>query len=606
VRTIATAGHVDHGKSSLVLALTGTDPDRLAEEKARQLTIDLGYAFTTLPSGREIGFVDVPGHVRFLKNMLAGVGAVDVAMLVVAADDGWMPQTEEHLQLLELLGVVDGVVVVNKADAVDADTLELAQLLVGERLAASPWADAPVVVCDALSGRGLDELRVALDAVLDAAPEPNDTGRARLWIDRAFAARGAGTVVTGTLAGGGLRTDDELVVARTGQRARVRGIESGHRRADVVEPGARVALNLVGVERHDLERGDALVHADDWVLGRVLDVALAGASADGWRSYMEDAGGVTRAELLVYAGSGEHHASARFLDDGPHFARLRVDVSLAVAPGDHLVVRDPGRAATIGGATVLDVDSTLRARHAVTALAQPLGPRLLASHGWLTLADLARRGGLAREAADALASAMVADGAARSLGIWLVAPAAVDALQARAIDLVEQRHHDQPMAAGLELATLAAALGLDAARTRALVDDIEDLTTDREVVAEVTHAPAGATSEAGAALLAALDDSPFAPSEDTLQAADPGLVRALLRDGSLVDVGGTVFTRAAVERARGVVREELAARGEVTVGVMRDRLASTRKYVVPLLEQFDREGLTRRRGDTRVAGPTAS
>src|SRR5262245_12020478 len=378
MRVVATAGHVDHGKSPLVLALTGTDPDRLAEEKQRQLTIDLGYAFTTLPSGREIGFVDVPGHVRFLKNMLAGVGAVDVAVLVVAADDGWMPPTEEHLQLLELLGVVHGVVVVSKADMVDEDTLELAQLLVSERLATSSWSSAPIVVCDALSGRGLDDLRAALDAVLDLAPEPVDSSRPRLWVDRTFAARGAGPVVTGTLAGGALRTDDELTVARTGQRARVRSIESGHQRADSVEPGARVALNLVGVEHRELERGDALVRADDWRVGTVLDVELASTDDGAWRDYVEDTGRATRAELLVYAGSGEQHATARFLDDGPRFARLRLDTQSALAPGDHLVLRDSGRSATIGGATVLDVDSPLRARDAVAALTQPLGPRLLA------------------------------------------------------------------------------------------------------------------------------------------------------------------------------------------------------------------------------------
>src|SRR5690242_20462224 len=218
MRTVATAGHVDHGKSSLVLALTGTDPDRFPEEKARGLTIDLGFAFTTLPSGQEVGFVDVPGHVRFIKNMLAGVGAVDVVMLVVAANEGWMPQSEEHLRIIELLGVRHGLVCLTKADLVDEDTLELARLALDERLAASVLGDAPVVVCDAVSGRGLDDVRAGLDTVLATAPEPVDRDRPRLWVDRVFAAKGAGTVVTGTLAGGSLRVDDEVEVGPRGGR----------------------------------------------------------------------------------------------------------------------------------------------------------------------------------------------------------------------------------------------------------------------------------------------------------------------------------------------------------------------------------------------------
>ena len=193
MRTIATAGHVDHGKSSLVLALTGTDPDRFPEEKARGLTIDLGFAFATLASGTEIAFVDVPGHVRFIKNMLAGVGAVDLALLVVAATEGWMPQTEEHLRILELLGITHGMVAITKADLVDEETIELAALEVTEHLEGTPLADAPIVVCDSLSGRGLDDVRRTLDDVLVHAPSVRDVGRPRLWIDRVFAAKGAGT-----------------------------------------------------------------------------------------------------------------------------------------------------------------------------------------------------------------------------------------------------------------------------------------------------------------------------------------------------------------------------------------------------------------------------
>ena len=272
MRTVATAGHVDHGKSALVRALTGTDPDRLAEEKARGLTIDLGFAFTTLPSGTEVGFVDVPGHVRFIKNMLAGVGAVEVAMFVVAANESWMPQSEEHGAILDLLGVRSGMVAITKADLVDEETLLVTQLEVEEHLAGTALADAPVVVCDSVSGRGVEDVRAALDDVLAAAPAPRDLDRPRLWIDRVFAAHGAGTIVTGTLTTGRLAVGDEVLAGT--HPARIRGIETAGRRLDQAEPGTRVALNLAGVEHRELRRGDAVVRPGQWATPAVVDVAV--------------------------------------------------------------------------------------------------------------------------------------------------------------------------------------------------------------------------------------------------------------------------------------------------------------------------------------------
>src|SRR5262249_32919932 len=286
VRPVATAGHVDHGKSTVVHALTGTDPDRFPEEKQRGLTIDLGYAFTTLPSGEEVGFVDVPGHVRFIKNMLAGVGAVDVVMLVVAANEGWMPQSEEHLHILELLGVSFGLVCLTKADLVDDDTCELARLEVDDRLAQSAFAEAPIVVCDALSGRGLDDVRSALDGVLGAAPRPIDRDRPRLWVDRVFAAKGAGTIVTGTLVRGAPRGDETGEGSARAERARIRAIETAHQKLDVAAPGARVALNLAGpgIDRNSLRRGDAVVRPGQWELTDVIDVELGALPGNDFRN----------------------------------------------------------------------------------------------------------------------------------------------------------------------------------------------------------------------------------------------------------------------------------------------------------------------------------
>ena len=295
MRTVATAGHVDHGKSSLVIALTGTDPDRFPEEKARGLTIDLGFAFCTLASGTEVGFVDVPGHVRFIKNMLAGVGAVDLALVVVAATEGWMPQSEEHLRVLELLGVTRGLVVITKADLVDEETLDIAQLEIEDRLADSPLRGAPIVRCDSISGRGIDDVRAALDELLAGAPPPADTGCARLWVDRVFAAKGAGTVVTGTLTRGPLSVDEDVEVGSAPRRARVRTIETAGRRVTTVAPGARVALNLVGVDHDEIRRGDAVVTVGGWTRARVADVAL---------EWVPGAKRRKRGRLQAYVGSG--------------------------------------------------------------------------------------------------------------------------------------------------------------------------------------------------------------------------------------------------------------------------------------------------------------
>ena len=252
MRVVATAGHVDHGKSSLVLALTGTDPDRFEEEKRRGLTIDLGFAHTTLPSGAGISFIDVPGHVRFLRNMLAGVGGVDACLFVVAATEGWKPQSEEHLRILELLGIGHGVVALTKVDLVDDEGRELAVLDIGDHVAGTFLDGAPVVPVSVTTGEGLDDLRAALDDLVATTPQAVDRSRPRLWIDRVFAAKGSGTVVTGTLTGGSLTRDHAVVVEPGGRPARVRSIQSLGSGIDRIGPGNRVALNLAGIAHDDI------------------------------------------------------------------------------------------------------------------------------------------------------------------------------------------------------------------------------------------------------------------------------------------------------------------------------------------------------------------
>ena len=599
MRVVATAGHVDHGKSSLVLALTGTDPDRWPEEKTRGLTIDLGFAFTTLPSGQELGFVDVPGHVRFLKNMLAGVGAVEAAVLVVAATEGWMPQSEEHLRILDLLGISHGLAVISKADLVDDDLLELARMEVEERLAqAGSFTPTEVLAVDSRSGRGLEELRVALDAMLAKAPLATDRGRPRLWVDRVFAAKVAGTIVTGTMAGGTLSLDAEVLILPGRKRARVRHIESHHEELAEAGPGRRVALNLAGVDHSELARGSALVLPDQWAVTSVVDATLT-ALPD-----IELHQGMYKA----YIGSGEHNVRLRLIRPASEsgdglFGRLRLDAPLPLQPGDRIVLRDSGSQATAGGAEVLDVSPVGRARLAADRLPLPAAERILAGRPWLRPGEIGPLAGVGPDEAKHLAEELVRSGAARPAGEHLVATERLDEIRRRALELVAGHHRRQPLEPGFDLPALAAALGLDAARARAALEGTEGLVVEQGRARLSSHRGRVAGEPEAQRLLAALDAVPFSPPAPADVGGSPEIVRGLLREGLLVDLDGAIFTATAVEKARQVVREGFERHGSLTVSQARDLLGSSRKYVLAILAHFDAEGVTRRRGDERFPGP---
>ena len=581
MRVVATAGHVDHGKSTLVLALTGTDPDRFPEEKARGLTIDLGFAFATLPSGTDIGFVDVPGHTRFIKNMLAGVGAVDVAMLIVAANEGWKPQSEEHVRILDLLNVRHGIVVVTKSDLVDAETLEIAILEVDEHVAGTSFEGLEIVTCAARSGRGLDDVRAALDRALASAPSARNVGRPRLWIDRVFAAKGAGTIVTGTLTGGAVNVDDDLDAGS--HRVRVRGIESHGTSLARGEPGSRVALNLAGVDHHELTRGDAVIRADQWRAVVVLDVELTLLPGVELRR---------RGRLTAAVGSGEHRVWCRRLDD--RFARLRFATAIALAPGDRIVLRDPGTAATVAGATVVDVTPVRKAREAPARLELSPGARLLAD-GWLPVTGLDTRTGLTPD--DAVALVTAAGG--EPIGEWIIDPGLAAELRDRTIETVAAHHRDHPDDSGIALSALGGQLGLDIPRLAAVLTTMPLMAITGGLVHVINHSGRASNSEAARTFIAALEAAPFAPPAPE----DLALAKALAREGAIVELDGIFFALTAITAARDRVIEALRAKGSITIADARDTLGSTRKYVVPLMTSMDREGVTRRRGDDRIPGP---
>jgi len=567
VHVVATAGHVDHGKSTLVKALTGTDPDRFAEEKARGLTIDLGFATTTLPSGAALSLVDVPGHVRFIKNMLAGVGAVDACLFVVAATEGWKPQSEEHLRILELLGVRHGVVALTKVGPADDDLVDLAHLEVEERVAGTFLEGAPVVNTDAPTGVGLDNLRAALDDLLAATPTAVDHGRPRLWIDRAFSARGAGTVVTGTLTGGRLHTDDELAVHPAGSPVRVRSLQNHHAERDELPPGSRCAVNLVGVAHDEVVRGHVLVRSDQWHHTTVVDASLRVLDR-------LDHPVSRRGAHVVYLGSGEHPVRMRILgpdalDPGTEGAvRIHLPEPLPLLPGDRFVLRESGRAETVGGGEVLDVDPTERASRARPDRSVD---RVVRERGWVPVDELERLTGERREP---------------DLDRWVVDPVVIH----RTLEDLRNALADAGPR-GLDLVGLG-----ELARAAVVLLDDAEVEAGRLV-------PAGVADPlADHPFVAALAASPFVPPSP--DGVDRGELRELVRRGDVVEVEGIFFASSAVDAAASLAARLLVDHPEgFTVSTFREEAGNTRKHAMPLLARLDATGMTRRRGDLRIAGP---
>jgi len=567
VHVVATAGHVDHGKSTLVEALTGTDPDRFAEEKARGLTIDLGFAATTLPSGAALSLVDVPGHVRFLKNMLAGVGAVDACLFVVAATEGWKPQSEEHLRILELLGIGHGVIALTKVGPADEDLVDLARLEITEQVEGTFLEGAAVVATDAPTGLGLDDLRAALDNLVAATPTAVDHGRPRLWVDRAFSAKGAGTVVTGTLSGGALRVDDELAIHPAGTTVRVRSLENHHASHLELPPGSRCAVNLVGAAHDEVVRGDALVRSDQWHHTTVFDASL---------QVLErlDHPVSRRGAHVLYLGSGEHPVRMRIL--GPDAlepgsegsVRIHLPQPLPLLPGDRFVLRESGRSETVGGGEVLDVDPTEKAS---TARPDRSVDRVVKERGWVDADELERLTGERRDP---------------DVDRWVVDPEMLHETLERLRDAVDSVG---PM--GLELSGLGPF-------ERAVAGLLGDA-----VIEAGRLVPVGAVDPlADHPFVAALAASPFTPPGP--DGVDRGELRELVRRGDVIEVEGIFYSASAIDAAA-----RLAARLLVddpdgfTVSAFREAAGNTRKHAMPLLSHLDGTGMTRRRGDVRIAGP---
>jgi selenocysteine-specific elongation factor len=625
---VGTAGHIDHGKSSLVEALTGTHPDRLEEEKRRGITIDLGFAFLA-SEGVQLGFVDVPGHERFVGNMLAGAAGVDLVMLVIAADESLKPQTREHFDICRLLGVQHGLVVLTKSDLVDRDSLDLVRLEAEEYLRGSFLEASPMVAVSARTGAGLEELKKALVGQAARVPGKDASRDFRLPIDRAFAIKGFGTVITGTLESGHVAPEDEVELFPSGTRLRVRGVQSGGRFVERAEAGQRTAVNLAGIDHHLLRRGMTLAAPGRYRATRRIDVQLELLPGAPKLKH--------RAQVHFHSGSFEAMAEvallgrAELLPGDRTFAQLKLHESVLVLPGDRFIIRQSSPLITIGGGTVLDpIPRRLRAGEAprqayLSAVERRDRTEMLGTLVERSLFGLPRKGIAARTGwTDPEIDEAVRDNAsAKRIRViaadspLLYPAAAFDELKRKVADRVEQFHRENPLRPGIPREELRAAL---ARRLRPEIfrSVAEELVVERklELAGELVKRAGAEVSllpeevKAKAEIEAAFASAGLAvPSVQEVLAKlsiearrSEKLLQLLLRDKALLRVTSElIFHRDALRDLRGKLASYKRAKGErISVPVFKDLTGITRKYAIPLLEYLDRERVTRRQGDERV------
>jgi len=626
VHVIGTAGHVDHGKSTLVQALTGINPDRLREEQEREMTIDLGFAWLTLPNGESVGIVDVPGHRDFIENMLAGVGGIDAALFVIAADEGVMPQTREHLAILDLLRIPGGVVALTKIDLIDdPDWLELVQADVSEALQGTVLDGAPIIPVSARTGQGLAELTAALQEVLARTPPRPDRGRPRLWIDRVFTIGGFGTVVTGTLVDGHLEVGQEVEILPRGLRARIRGLQTHKTRIQRAVPGSRVAINLTGISKQDLARGD-LVTTPGWLRPTTLtDVRM---------DLLHDAPFPLKHNAFVkfFCGSAETVARVRLLgtetlapgESG--WVQLELDDPLPLVRGDRFIIRIPSPAVTVGGGEVVDPNpgrKHRRFRPEVLARLETLARgtpaevllQTLERRGPLTVRDLLEVSGLGEAAPKALAELFSTGDAVVLDAVLEPAPARLvvsrswwSATTARMRDELAAYHARYPLRPGMSREELRSALRLDPRAyngllARAAADGliVDEAATVRLPEHQVRFTPQ--QQQAVDDLLARFRAAPYATPSVKEAAALVGeeVLGVLLARGDLVQVSPEVlFLRETYEEMVERIRAHIQQQGSITLAQVRDLFQTSRKYAQALLEYLDGVGVTRRVGDERV------
>ena len=615
---IGTAGHVDHGKSTLVEALTGIDPDRLREEKERGMTIDLGFAWLQLPSGNETSIVDVPGHERFVNNMLAGVGGIDLALLVVAADESVMPQTREHLAIIDLLRVERGLVAVTKRDLVDDDWLELVIADVEETLENTVLEGAAIYPVSAMTGEGLPELIDAIDSMLDDTPPKRDVGRPRLPIDRAFTISGFGTVVTGTLIDGKIETgqDVELVVA--GKSTRIRGLQTHKKGQTEAQPGTRVAANIINVSQDEVTRGEVLT-TEGWLRPTdAMDVRLRA---------IPDAPHPLRHNMYITVHSGSSEVVGRLrllerdtLEPGETgWAQLKLEAPLAVVKGDYYVIRS--NRTTLGGGNIVETHARRHRRNHLPTIERLETMELGSTQDVLLktietsepseFESLVRRANMDANTVKAELEAMASDSLIVPLGSesigsgsFLFTSGGWNGVVEKTRQSLEAFYRQFPLRRGAPKEELRSRLGMTAQVFNLAFARLKEQSVVEEDGAlarlpEYEPTLSARQSELVEAYIRTLESDPFSPPTDA--PLDDEVLNLLDEQGKVVRVSETVvYSTAAYEQMVEIISEYIRENGDISVANVRDVLGTSRKYALALMDYMDHKRITRRVGDTRV------
>jgi selenocysteine-specific elongation factor len=627
MKVIGTAGHVDHGKSQLVLALTGINPDRLKEEQERQMTIDLGFAWLTLPAGEQVGIIDVPGHRDFIENMLAGVGGIDAAMLVVAADEGVMPQTREHLAILDLLSIERCVVCLSKIDLVqDPEWRLLVRDELEQLLADTSLKDAPIVEVSALTGEGLDSLVHELERALTNVPERNDIQKPRLPVDRAFTISGFGTVVTGTLVDGKLETGKEVILLPSGAKGRVRGLQTHKTKVEQAIPGSRVALNVSGLEVSQIRRGDVVAYPGSYQPTTLLDVyceVLPGAGINiehnmEMKLFLAAAQRVVRVRVL---------GADVLLPGQAGWLQLRLDHALVAVKGDRFILRRPSPGITLGGGEVLDPHPMKRWRrwdqavltrleHLHRGAPSDLIKQNLLAMGPSSAEAILERAGLPRaQALDVLPELINAgevlvlgdDTTPLDLASVLVHRVTYDELVAQAVMILEDFHARHPLRAGMPLEEFRSKFNLEPKHLNEVIRMAQKQSAIIHTGKFVQSAAHRIVLEddqevAVEALLDKFAAAPFRPPsfQECVHEVGQELVMYLIGSGKIERISNEiVFDRQAYTAMLERIRDLITTHGSTTVAEVRDEFETTRKYALALMEHLDEIGITVREGDVR-------
>lgn len=628
MHVIGTAGHVDHGKSTLVQALTGTNPDRLKEEREREMTIDLGFAWLTLPSGEEVGIVDVPGHRDFIENMLAGVGGIDAALFVIAADEGIMPQTKEHLAILDLLQVQGGVVALTKIDLVDdPDWLELVEDDIHNRLNGTVLADAPIIRVSARTGQGIPDLLKSLSDCLANRPARLDFGRPRLPVDRVFTMPGFGTVITGTLGDGSLHSGDEVEILPSGLRSRVRGLQTHKRKEDTAIPGSRTAVNLAGINVDQVKRGDVIAYPGSYKSSKRIDVTFR---------LLRDVVQPLRHNTLVkfFTGAAEILSRVRLLgadevqpgQEG--WLQLELEEPVVTIRGDHYILRRPSPGETLGGGVVVDPHPKKRHKRFsgeeiadLEKLSQGTPSEIFIQAtlalGIAPYQDVVTRSNLDKDSANSAVNELIALGQIVVLDDskpGLVSPLSLitthaywEQISRKILEDVDDYHQSNPLRRGISREELKSHLKLSTRVYNVILHKIVssgELVEDGTVVKRTGHSILFSPQQQRLvdALLARFSASPFSPptTKECLEEVGDEIYEAMIELGLLVPIPpDVVFRTQDYNLMVGEIIDLLKKNGKITAAEVRDHFNTSRRYVLSLLEFLDARGITVREGDYR-------